>query len=45
MYTRSSKEDTWNTFLSALELHDTYRKENYRETFPEFGKLINAKYF
>lgn len=45
MYTKTAKEDTWNTFLSALELHDTYRKENYRETFPEFGKLINAKYF
>ena len=45
MYTRTSKEETWNTFLSALDLHDAYRKENYREIFPEYGKLVNAKYF
>jgi hypothetical protein len=34
---------TWDNFKKNIDTHDTYRKENYYETFPEFGELIKAK--
>ena len=43
MYGNEYDEKIWNTFLSSINLHDNYRKENYYETFPEFGELIKAK--
>lgn len=30
----------WNKFKEQIDIHDAYRKENYYETFKEFGELI-----
>lgn len=43
MYSNNGSEIFWKKFLDRIEFHDNYRKENYYETFPEFGELIKAK--
>jgi hypothetical protein len=43
MFSNTIEDSTWDKFKSTLSLHDSYRKENYYETFPEFGELIKAK--
>ena len=43
MFSNTVEDSTWDKFKSTLSLHDSYRKENYYETFPEFGELIKAK--
>lgn len=43
MNNNSSDENEWENFKTAIETHDSYRKEDYYNTFPEFGELIKAK--
>lgn len=31
----------WQEFKEKISIHDTYRKENFYETFDEFGKIIS----
>lgn len=31
----------WNEFLAVVEKHDEYRQQNFRNSFPDFGKLID----
>lgn len=37
----TDKPELWKTFLKTTELHDTYRNEDYKKTFPEFYSIIN----
>lgn len=30
----------WSTFIKEITVHDEYRKQDYREVFPEFAKII-----
>lgn len=32
--------EQWNTFLNVTRIHDEYRKEDYKQTFPEFFEVI-----
>jgi len=43
MNTDNYSDKNFDRLLSHIDTHDTYRKENYYETFPEFGELIKAK--
>lgn len=33
--------ESWETFLKTTKLHDTYRNEDYKKTFPKFYSIIN----
>jgi MoaA/NifB/PqqE/SkfB family radical SAM enzyme len=41
MNTNDSDGSSWNEFFVNTKLKDSYRKENFKETFPEFCKLID----
>ena len=42
MNTNDSDGSSWNEFFVNTKLKDSYRKENFKETFPEFCKLIDG---
>jgi sulfatase maturation enzyme AslB (radical SAM superfamily) len=41
MNTNESDGRSWNEFFVNTKFKDSYRKENFKETFPEFCKLID----
>ena len=41
MNTNESDGRYWNEFVVNTKFKDSYRKENFKETFPEFCKLID----
>ena len=41
MNTNQTDDSSWNEFFVNTKLKDSYRKENFKETFPEFCKLID----
>ena len=43
MNTNDSDGSSWNEFFVNTKLKDSYRKENFKETFPEFCKLIDER--
>jgi MoaA/NifB/PqqE/SkfB family radical SAM enzyme len=43
MNTDNYSDKNFDRLLNHIDTHDKYRKENYYETFPEFGELIKAK--
>jgi MoaA/NifB/PqqE/SkfB family radical SAM enzyme len=43
MNTNESDGRSWNEFFVNTKLKDSYRKENFKETFPELCKLIDER--
>lgn len=41
MNTTETDNNSWSEFFVNTKLKDSYRKENFKETFPEFCKLID----
>ena len=37
------EEDVWKKFMSTTIIHDVYRKQDFRKTFPAFAKIIGAQ--
>jgi MoaA/NifB/PqqE/SkfB family radical SAM enzyme len=36
--------ELWSTFIKEITVHDDYRKQDYREVFPEFASIIGLKH-
>ena len=41
MLMNTDNPESWKTFLKTTDLHDTYRNEDYKKTFPEFYSVID----